>query len=183
MARRQMWLMHKQCRRDRWGPSAKEEALRDDSCISQGNPLIIPFSTLLPTPQPHAERPRYERGFTLSQVCEKSRKKLEGAGFFGHFSLTLFIDTLYWTSVSSASHLASTVAAGRIAQRESTCLTSRGSEVRNLLRPPAASFLSRVFRKPVHRHSTGNPRENLRYPQEKFQCPQVVLLPFADRNG
>ena len=87
-----------------------------------------------------------------------------------------------WAKLAAPDHQASSNK-GRIAQGESTCLTSRGSEVRNLLRPPSVSFCSEVSRKPVHRHSTGNPRKNLPYPQEKFHCPQVVLLPFADRNG
>ncbi len=43
-----------------------------------------------------------------------------------------------WAKLAAPDHQASSNK-GRIAQGESTCLTSRGSEARNLLRPPARS--------------------------------------------
>src|SRR3990172_5629152 len=98
-----------------------------------GDPSIAhPFPTTYAPP----ERLRHEGKFRLSQACEKARKKRGGATLVGHFGLTPGPHTLYSTPASSVRHLAKAVADGPIAQRESTCLTSRGSEVRHLLRPP-----------------------------------------------
>src|SRR5574341_644038 len=119
-------------------PPMKEKTLRDEPCVPKGCLQTILSST------PSSLRP--ER--LVTDFCVKGglgyhrHKRMKEKRRRGEVRGPFRLDTLCPYVILSTDSFrcgAAIVALGRIAQRESTCLTSRGSEVRHLLRPPPFS--------------------------------------------